>query len=79
MTDKILLEIENCLEEHNDMQLYIDIFNKLDLHSQFQVIDVIKNLIIEQNLDTEQAIIQVFNDILQQMRRDDVYRITKTM
>lgn len=69
MTDKVLVEIEKFFENNqDDVQLYIDIFQRLDLDSQFQLIDAIKYLIIEEGLETPQAITQVFNNILQQMR-----------
>ena len=79
MTDKILSEIEKFFEENKDetqIQLYEDAFKRLDMDSQFQIIDAIKHLIIEHDLETEQAIIQVFNNVLQQMMRGyDVYRV----
>lgn len=79
MTDKILSEIEKFFEENEDetqIQLYADAFKRLDMDSQFQIIDAIKHLIIENDLETEQAIIQVFNNVLQQiMRGHNVYRV----
>ena len=69
MTDKILSEIEKFFEENEDetqIQLYADAFKRLDMDSQFQIIDSIKHLITENDLETEQAIIQVFNNVLQQ-------------
>lgn len=79
MTDKILSEIENFFEENEhkkQIQLYADAFKRLDMDSQFQIIDSIKHLITENNLDTEQAIIQVFNNVLQQMTREyNVYGV----
>lgn len=79
MTDKILSEIEKFFEENEDetqIQLYADAFKRLDMNSQFQIVDEIKHLIIENDLETEQAIIQVFNNVLQQvMRGHNVYRV----
>jgi hypothetical protein len=79
MTDKILSEIEKFFEENEDetqIQLYADAFKRLDKDSQFQIIDAIKHLITENDLETEQAIIQVFNNVLQQMMRGhNVYRV----
>ena len=79
MTDDILSEIEDFFEKNADekqIQLYADAFKRLDMDSQYQIIDAIKQLIIENNLETEQAIIQVFNNVLQQMMRGyNVYRV----
>lgn len=79
MTNDILSEIEDFFEKNEDekqIQLYADAFKRLDMDSQFQIIDEIKQLIIENNLETEQAIIQVFNNVLQQMMRGyNVYRV----
>lgn len=79
MTDKILSEVERFFEENEDemqIQLYADAFKRLDMDSQFQIIDAIKHLITENDLNTEQAIIQVFNNVLQQMTRGhNVYRV----
>ena len=79
MTNDILSEIEDFFEKNEDekqIQLYADAFKRLDMDSQFQIIDSIKQLIIENNLETEQAIIQVFNNVLQQMMRGyNVYRV----
>lgn len=79
MTDKILFEIEKFFEENEDktqIQLYADAFKRLDMDSQFQIIDSIKHLITENDLETEQAITQVFNNVLQQMTRGyNVYRV----
>lgn len=79
MTDKILSEIEKFFEENENetqIQMYADAFKRLDMDSQFQIIDAIKHLIIEEDVETEQAIIQVFNNVLQQMMRGhNVYRI----
>lgn len=79
MTDEILSEIEKFFEENEDktqIQLYADAFKRLDMDSQFQIVDAIKHLIIENDLETEQAIIQVFNNVLQQvMRGHNVYRV----
>ena len=79
MTDKILSEIEKFFEENENetqIQMYADAFKRLDMDSQFQIIDAIKHLIIEEDVETEQAIIQVFNNVLQQMMREhNVYRI----
>lgn len=79
MTDKILSEVERFFEENEDemqIQLYADAFKRLDMDSQFQIIDAIKHLVTENDLNTEQAIIQVFNNVLQQMTRGhNVYRV----
>lgn len=79
MTDEVLSKIEDFFEtnEHEiQVQLYADAFKRLDMDSQFQIIDAIKHLIIEEELETEQAIIQVFNNVLQQvMRGHNVYRV----
>lgn len=79
MTNDILSEIEDFFEKNEDekqIQLYADAFKRLDMDSQFQIIDAIQQLIIENNLETEQAIIQVFNNVLQQMTRGyNVYRV----
>ena len=79
MTDDILFEIEKFFKENEDktqIQLYADAFKRLDMDSQFQIIDAIKHLIVENDLETEQAIIQVFNNVLQQtMRGYNVYRV----
>lgn len=79
MTDKILSEIEKFFEENEDekqIQLYADAFKRLDMDSQFQIIDAVRHLITENNLETEQAIIQVFNNVLQQMMRGcNVHRV----
>ena len=79
MTDKILSEVERFFEENEDemqIQLYADAFKRLDMDSQFQIIDAIKHLVTETDLNTEQAIIQVFNNVLQQMTRGhNVYRV----
>lgn len=79
MTDKILSEIEKFFEENEDetqIQLYADAFKRLDMDSQFQIIDAVRYLITENNLETEQAIIQVFNNVLQQMMRGcNVHRV----
>lgn len=79
MTDKILSEIEEFFEENKadmQVQLYADAFKRLDMDSQFQIIDAIKHLVTEEGSQTEQAIIQVFNNVLQQMmERHNVYRI----
>lgn len=79
MTNDILFEIEDFFEKNKDekqIQLYADAFKRLDMDSQFQIIDAIKHLIIENDLETEQAIIQVFNNVLQQtMRGYNVYRV----
>ena len=79
MTNDILSEIEDFFEKNEDekqIQLYADAFKRLDMDSQFQIIDAIKHLIIENDLDTEQAIIQVFNNVLQQMMRGyNVYKV----
>ena len=79
MTNDILSEIEDFFEKNEDekqIQLYADAFKRLDMDSQFQIIDSIKHLIIENDLETEQAIIQVFNNVLQQMMRGyNVYRV----
>lgn len=79
MTDKILSEIEKFFEENEDetqIQLYADAFKRLDMDSKFQIIDAVRHLITENNLETEQAIIQVFNNVLQQMMRGcNVHRV----
>ena len=79
MTDKILSEIEEFFEENEadmQVQLYADAFKRLDMDSQFQIIDAIKHLVTEEGFQIEQAIIQVFNNLLQQMTgRHNVYRI----
>ena len=79
MTDKILSEVERFFEENEDemqIQLYADALKRLDMDSQFQIIDAIKHLVTENDLNTEQAIIQVFNNVLQQMTRGhNVYRV----
>ena len=79
MTNDILSEIEDFFEKNEDekqIQLYADAFKRLDMDSQFQIIDAIKHLITENDLETEQAIIQVFNNVLQQMMRGhNVYRV----
>lgn len=79
MTNDILSEIEDFFEKNEDekqIQLYTDAFKRLDMDSQFQIIDAIEHLITESDLETEQAIIQVFNNVLQQMMRGyNVYRV----
>ena len=79
MTNDILSEIEDFFEKNEDekqIQLYTDAFKRLDMDSQFQIIDAIEHLITENDLETEQAIIQVFNNVLQQMMRGyNVYRV----
>ena len=48
MTDKILSEVERFFEENEDemqIQLYADAFKRLDMDSQFQIIDAIKHLV----------------------------------
>ena len=79
MTNDILSEIEDFFEKNEDekqIQLYKDAFKRLDMDSQFQIIDAIEHLITESDLETEQAIIQVFNNVLQQMMRGyNVYRV----
>ena len=79
MTIEIISEIEKFFEENENetqIQMYADAFKRLDMDSQFQIIDAIKHLIIEEDVETEQAIIQVFNNVLQQMMRGhNVYRV----
>lgn len=79
MTDKILSEVEKFFEENEhetQIQLYADAFQRLDMDSQFQIIDAIKYLVTEEDFEIEQAIIQVFNNTLQQtMRGYNVYRV----
>ena len=79
MTDKILSEIEEFFEENEadmQVQLYADAFKRLDMDSQFQIIDAIKHLVTEEGFQIDQATIQVFNNVLQQMTgRHNVYRI----
>ena len=76
MTDKIVSEIEEFFKENQkETEQYIDAFKRLDMDSQFQIIDAITYLVEEQGLETREATIQVFNNILQQMGQKNVFRI----
>lgn len=71
MTDEILYEIKKFFEDNKcktEIQIYSDIFNRLDVDFQFRVIDSIQYLVAEEKLDVQEAVTQVFNNILQGMR-----------
>lgn len=76
MTDEILSEIEKFFEENKEeTQMYSDAFQKLTIDAQFDIIDSIRYIMEDYNLDVQQATIQVFNTLLLQMEQQNVYKI----